>query len=141
MKLLFAALLLASMAFESSAAGATGTPGPIYRCGTEYSQTPCPNGRLLEVSDPRSAAQRAEAKRITAQERKQAAEMERDRKEQLAAESPASASGFNGRPPALQASAASAPTKQRKKKAKAKSAEPTDFKAVVPASQAKASQQ
>ncbi len=92
------------------------------------------------MSDPRSAAQRAEAKRITAQERKQAAEMERARKEQLAAESPASAAGFNGHPPALQASAASAPTKHRKKKAKAKSVESADFKAVVPASQAKAGQ-
>ena len=129
-------LLIASAAFEASAAG---TPGPIYRCGTHYSQTPCPNGALLDVSDPRSAAQRAEAKRVVAQERKQAAEMERDRKEQLAADSPASAAGFSRRPAASQASAAT-PVKHRKKKATPKSTESSDFKAVAPASASKASQ-
>ena len=62
---------------------------PIYRCGADgrtYSQVACPEGELIEASDPRTAAQRAEAKRITEAERKRAAEAERERK---AAEKPA----------------------------------------------------
>ncbi|WP_372527050.1 hypothetical protein [Piscinibacter sp.] len=128
MKRLFATLLLAGVAYEACAAG------PIYRCGREYSQKPCTDGKLLDVGDPRSAAQRAEAKRVAAQERQQAAEMQRDRLAEKAAEKPASASGFNGRPPAPAASAASAAKsgKNSKKHAKPKHAESSDFVAVEP---------
>jgi len=31
---------------------------PVYRCGNVYSQTPCPQGRIVEATDPRTAAQR-----------------------------------------------------------------------------------
>lgn len=52
---------------------------PIYRCGNTYSQTPCPEGgKVVEATDPRSAAQRAEARRVAAAERKAAAERERE---------------------------------------------------------------
>ena len=45
---------------------------PIYRCGRTYSQTPCTGGRMLESSDPRTAAQRAEARRVAQRERQKA---------------------------------------------------------------------
>ena len=65
-------------------AGATAqAAGPVYRCGSSYSQTPCPGGTLVEAGDPRTAAQRAEARRIAAAERTAARKAE---KERLAAE-------------------------------------------------------
>lgn len=67
------ALLLALAGTTAQAAG------PVYRCGSTYSQTPCPGGRQLEAGDPRTAAQRAEARRQAAAERKAARSMERER--------------------------------------------------------------
>ena len=64
--------------------------GPIYRCGNTYSQVRCPDGKLIDAADPRSAAQRAAAKKATALERERAAQMERDRKAADAASAPAS---------------------------------------------------
>jgi hypothetical protein len=66
---------------------------PVYRCGNSYSQTPCPQGRMVTATDVRSAAERAEAARIAANERNLAARMRSDR---LADESAALAA--NGRP-------------------------------------------
>jgi len=68
-RLLLAAVLVAT----GSSAGAVGA---IYRCGADgrtFSQTPCANGTLVEASDPRTAAQRAEARRVAAAERQAAA--------------------------------------------------------------------
>src|SRR6185436_20773685 len=49
-----------------SFAGCACAAQTIYRCGTEgnviYAQTPCPEGRVVEATDPRSAAQRADAR-------------------------------------------------------------------------------
>jgi hypothetical protein len=120
-----AALLLALAGCAADAAT------PIYRCGREYTQTPCPDGKLLEASDPRTAAQRAEAKRVAAKERQLAADMERDRRAQAAVNPPSQAAGFSAKP-APSAPAASAP-KPKKKRAKTKPPEGVDFKAVEPA--------
>jgi hypothetical protein len=60
--------------------------GPIYRCGSAYSQTPCPDGKLIDAADPRSAAQRAAALRATALERQRGADLERERKAHAAKE-------------------------------------------------------
>ena len=113
----------------------------IYRCGpdgSEYSQTPCPGGKVLESSDPRSAAQREAAVRVAAQERKRAAELERERRAQQAAITPARAAGFNGRPPPPDA-AASAPErgKSKKRSAKAKPDNGAGFVAVEPSAKKK----
>ena len=130
MKRLLALVALACIALDASATG------PIYRCGREYSQTPCANGKMLDVGDPRSGAQRAEARRVAEQERKQAAAMAHDRAASEAAVKPASATGFNGRPPAPAASAASSAKHSKKKTAKSKKAESTDFVAVEPKAKA-----
>jgi hypothetical protein len=108
----------------------------IYRCGTEYSQTPCPGGKILESSDPRSAAERAEAVRVAAQDRRQAAAMERERRAQQAGIAPAQATGFNGRPPQAAASGAER-GKVRKGDSKAKRDKNTDFVAVEPGTKKK----
>lgn len=68
------------LALLLAVAGATAqAAGPVYRCGSSYSQTPCPGGTLVEAGDPRTAAQRAEARRIAAAERTAARKAEQER--------------------------------------------------------------
>jgi hypothetical protein len=105
---------------------------PVYRCGGgTYSQTPCPGGTVVDATDPRSAAQRAEARRAAAAERRHARDMERERRaqEKRSAKEPAIASlGPQG--------AASEPAKAASKPSSRKKAKPQDedFTAVVPKS-------
>jgi len=70
----------------------------VYRCGNEYSQAPCPLARVVEASDERSEAQRAEARRIAADERLQGAQMERERLAMLSAQKPGGAISLSGMP-------------------------------------------
>jgi hypothetical protein len=95
----------------------------IYRCGKTYSQTPCPEGgKIIEATDPRSAAQRAEARRIAAAERRAAAARERERRAlEKSAQSPNGAPVNLGAKPAAAASAPAAPAEPKK-----------DFVATVP---------
>jgi hypothetical protein len=110
-------LAIAALALSAAAAHAA----PIYRCGGKtYSQVPCAEGTLLEASDPRSAAQRKEARRIAELERQRAADLERER---LAAERAAKPGAAAIAPKAAPAASAAAPAK--------------DFTAVVPTSTAK----
>ena len=105
-------LLLAAMASHAA-------PAPIYRCGPdgrEYSQVPCAGGTVVEASDPRSAAQRAEALKVAASERKRVADLERDRRANEAAIKPAGASGFNARPAPVAPKAAAPSEKGKSKK-------------------------
>ena len=114
MKHLVAASILVLCATAISAA-----PTAIYRCGPdgrEYSQIPCADGKLIDASDPRSAAQRSEALKVAARERQRAAELERERRTNEAAIKPASASGFNGRPPPPGPSASASSEKGKLKK-------------------------
>ena len=111
----------------------------IYRCGpadgTEYSHTPCVGGKVLESSDPRSAAQRAEAVRVAAADKKRATELERERRAQEASTKAALATGFNGRPPPPDAAASAAERgKTKPRRSKAKAAKEADFVAVEPGS-------
>jgi len=109
---------------------------PVYRCGSTYSQVPCPEGRIVDATDPRSAAQRAEARRVAALERQQAAQMERERRAQEASRKPAAASGFDSRSPAPDAAASTAERgRYQKKHSKAgKRAADDTFTAVDPTS-------
>lgn len=129
-------LALAMFLVTASAAAA-----PVYRCGAGiYSQTPCPGGRVVESTDPRTAAQRAEARRVQAAERKAAQKMERDRLalEKKGKQAPAVASLG----PVAAASAATRDGEgQRAKRGEPKpdSAGGKDFTAVVPGGKAAAS--
>jgi len=119
-------LLLASCAVQAQ---------PIYRCGpggAEYSQKPCPGGTVVESSDPRTAAQRAEAVRVAARDRRRAAELEREQRAQQAAFQPSTATGFNGRP--ARAESTPMPASKRKKSKPAASDKEADFVALEPAS-------
>jgi hypothetical protein len=127
-----AVLVLLLSAWASAFAAA-----PIYRCGPGgrvYSQTPCEGGRLIEAADPRSEAQRVEARRVAARERKAANDMERERHAQEAAQDPAAATGFNGRPaPPETAAPQRMHTKQKHRGAKPKQGR-EDFVAIEPRS-------
>lgn len=90
---------------------------PIYRCGQTYSQTPCPGGRLIDAADPRSAAQRAEARRTVERERQLAVQMERDRQQQEAGAPKALATGVDAKAPPPAASQP-VPPKNKKKRVK-----------------------
>jgi hypothetical protein len=118
------------------AAAANAVGAPIYRCGPggkTYSQVPCADGTIVEATDPRTAAQRAEAKRFVEAERKRAADLERERK---AAEKAAAkdAPGAVGVGPAASAADDGRSRKQTAKAAKDKAdqAAGKDFTAVVP---------
>jgi hypothetical protein len=129
MKLAAAALLLSvglGTAVTSAQAAA-----PIYRCGadgTVYSQKPCAGGRLIDAADPRSDAQRAEAGRVAARERKLANDLERERRAQEATR--ATAAGINTAPAATQA--APQPRAGVKKRAAKPKPGSEDFVAIAP---------
>lgn len=107
MKLAAVALMLC---FAAGAAQAQ----EIYRCGSVYSQTHCPQGRLVEADDSRSEVQRAEAARVAASEHRLANEMRRDRLAEEASVKPALAGSLS----APKASASADPTKKKRGSAK-----------------------
>jgi Domain of unknown function (DUF4124) len=110
----------------------------VYRCGPDgstYSQTPCPQGRAVNVSDERSETQRAAAEARVREDQARGDDLERERQRRESAQ-PATAGKIDGRPaPAEPVAAASKASK--KKKAKAKKPANGDFVAIAPAKKAK----
>ncbi len=101
---------LAAIALMFCFAAGSAQAQEVYRCGSVYSQTPCPQGRRVEAADTRSEAQRAEAARVVASERRLATEMRRDRLTEEAAFKPALAGSLSAPKPV----ASSAPTKKER---------------------------
>jgi hypothetical protein len=60
-------------------AGAAAAQSPVYRCGSSYSQEPCAHGRSVDVADPRSAQQAAQARQAALRDAREADELERAR--------------------------------------------------------------
>lgn len=86
-------LIVLALAFVADGAQAQ----PVYRCGpsgNQYSQQPCPEGRIVDVSDPRSPAQAAEARAAVREQHRLAAEMARERRAEERAHPPAGAGGI-----------------------------------------------
>jgi hypothetical protein len=54
----------------------------VYRCGSNYSQTPCKGAVTVDISDGRTAAQRHEAQKIMERNRKAAKVLETERLQQ-----------------------------------------------------------
>ena len=127
--LIFALAVAGTAAFSAASAGAQ----TIYRCANEYTRIPCANGRALDAGDTRSVAQRAEARAAVAQERRQATEMERDRRRDEATMKPALATSLSpARPAAPAASAAAKKPASKKKVRKPQTTGEADFIAGVP---------
>jgi hypothetical protein len=61
----------------------------VYRCGSSYSQSPCPAGVPLVVDDPRSAQQKQETDAAVKRDARTADSMEKSRLKQEAMERPA----------------------------------------------------
>jgi hypothetical protein len=120
----FAVVLLLAVAGSAFAQSA------VYRCGNEYTRTPCGQGGTMidTQNSARTAAQRSEALRVAAAERKLAEDMERDRL-RLEAIKPTPAVSIGPSRPEPQAKAA---PKGKSKKKKKETAPGEDFVAVVP---------
>jgi hypothetical protein len=123
-----AAMALPCVAFAQTA----------FRCGPDgrtYQQEPCSGGQAVNLADPRSEVQRAEAGRVAKDDGKLADRLARERRAQEAA-APSRAVGINARPvPA--ATAASAPSRGKPKKRAAQTADERNFVAVEPGSRAR----
>jgi hypothetical protein len=117
MKIAFAALLLAAAAAAHGQA--------VYRCGSEYSQKPCPEGRTVAAEAPTPST--AEASKAAAQAKRNAKLADQMEKERVAQEKKVAGPSMvvTGQKPA-----ASEPAKPAKKK---KSKDEAPFKAVAPA--------
>lgn len=117
---------------------ATAQAQTVYRCGPdgrEYSQTPCLQGRAVNVSDERSAEQRAVADARVREDRARGDALERERRDRESIP-PAMAGKIDGRPkPPEPVSVATKSSK--KKKAKTKKPANGDFVAIAPVKKAK----
>ena len=68
------ALALATASWPGSARSET-----VYRCGDSYSQVACPGGSTLDVSDPRTPAQKAQTDAAARQAALSASRLEKER--------------------------------------------------------------
>ncbi len=57
----------------------------VYRCGSSYSQTPCPGGSTVDASDPRTPEQRKAHETSVKNERRSADSLEKTRLKEEAA--------------------------------------------------------
>lgn len=99
----------------------------IYKCGNSYSQTPCPDGRTVDASDPRSPAQKAQADAATRRDARMADALEKSRLRNEAKQRVA-----NKPAPRSKAPASVPVQKPGATKHKAKKKEPEYFTAAVP---------
>ncbi len=115
-----APLLAALLAVMATLAQAQAPAGGVYRCGSSYSDAPCPGGQPVATDDGRSAAQRQQALQVKRDEAAQADRLaaERRAREQAAAGQRAAGIG----PTAAETAAAAA--SQAKAQAKAKAPKP-----------------
>lgn len=71
--------LFASFFIANSALTTWATAENIYKCGTTYSQSPCPGGKQVNVDDSRDPQQKKLKDEITQRDAELAREMEKDR--------------------------------------------------------------
>jgi hypothetical protein len=71
-------MVLVVLSVSSSGAGAQ----QIYRCGDSYSQTPCPDGIVIDATDGRTKAQKTQADLATERAERAAAALEKARLQQ-----------------------------------------------------------
>ncbi|HEX2544269.1 MAG TPA: hypothetical protein VHL79_05295 [Ramlibacter sp.] len=100
----------------------------VYRCGSSYSQQPCPGGTTVQVDDARTPAEAARANSVAAADRKRADAMEKAR---LAQEKNAPKALVIG-PAQAAASAPVVKVVARDDKKKKKGKQPEHFTAVAP---------
>lgn len=116
-----------SVLIVAAATGPAALAQTIYKCGNNYSQSPCPGGTAIEANDSRTPAQKAQADKSVGETARAAERLERER---LAAQRAQSAPAST-RPAVMTApkEPASAP---RAQPSKAKKPGPEYFTAAVP---------
>jgi len=84
MKVSLASLLWATLyaSLTPALAQDIAEPKRTWRCGNTYSDQPCKNGKVVDVSDPRSATDRLTADEANQRTARNASLMERDRLQQ-----------------------------------------------------------
>ena len=116
----------------------------VYRCGADgrtYQNAPCPQGKAVDVADPRSAEQQKSARAAAKVDARLAGDLERDRVAREKGLPPAKASGFNARPaPPQPVASANTKTKKKRKAETSKAASSPELSppAVVPKAKAPA---
>jgi hypothetical protein len=63
----------------ATAAAAANAQSAVYRCGNSYSESPCPQASLVDVDDARTAAQRADARLLAANDKRLGDQMASER--------------------------------------------------------------
>ncbi|WP_418317701.1 hypothetical protein [Piscinibacter sakaiensis] len=112
----------------------------VYRCGpagNQYSQQPCADGKAVDVSDRRSTEQLADARKATAEQRRVALLMARERVAAERANPPAAAGSIGPRPTADEPENARRPAPAKRttpKKPASAAQDDRHFAAVVPGS-------
>ena len=91
-----------------------------YKCGNSYSQTPCPDAVVLDKTDQRTSAQKAQADQATQRDARLASTMEKARLQQEAKDLAANTPATKASRPA----SASKPSKDKAKKVRVKKAVP-----------------
>lgn len=119
-------VMLASVAMSPVAQAST-----IYKCGTTYSQFPCPAGEVIKADDLRSAAQKKQSDRATSRDIKLADNIEKGRLKQERLDIAANA------PPSTAKAGAVAPKENSRKASESKARKPAWFVARVPGEQRK----
>ena len=71
--------LVAILFISTNAIGTVASAQNVYRCGNTYSQTPCPSGKSLDVTDNRSADQKKQTDAAAANSAKAGDNMEKSR--------------------------------------------------------------
>jgi hypothetical protein len=112
LKIVFTLLFIAINALNTGAMAQN-----TYKCGSTYSQTPCPDGKPVNAADTRTAEQQRQANQATQQTQKAANAMEKDRvaQEPKAGASPA-ASPADTNPTKAGAEPKTTSAKKKKKK-------------------------
>ncbi len=112
----------------------------VYRCGpngNQYSQQACPQGKPINVADPRSAEQVDEARKSVIEQRKLGYLMAKERREEERAHTALAAGNLGPRPGTNQPKLAAKPkkpsSKPRSGKAALKAAGGSEFTAFAPA--------
>ncbi len=80
MHLPFPLRLLNTLVFVALAThGPSTSAQTTYRCGNSYSQTPCPDAKVIEPSDPRTPAQKLQADGAARRDERSADALEQER--------------------------------------------------------------
>lgn len=77
--MIFRHWLFASIFIATSALNTWAKAENIYKCGSSYSQSPCPGGKQVNVDDSRDPQQKKRKDEITQRDAELARDMEKDR--------------------------------------------------------------